>query len=68
MPDLVKVSFNAIPAAVEALKAAVAATGDTNTDTLNRAVQSYAVLVAARYGTLVAFGGQTFLCVESANA
>lgn len=67
MAEPTKVTFYAIPEAMEALSGAVAATGDTNTDTLNRAIQTYALLLAARPGTLIAFDGRTFLCVEATD-
>jgi hypothetical protein len=45
--DLTKLSFNALPKTVAALVAAAAVTGDTETDSANRAIQLYASLVAA---------------------
>lgn len=45
--DLTKLTVNLVPRAVAALQAAAETTGDTRTDTVNRALQMYATLCAA---------------------
>lgn len=42
---LTKVTVNLVPRAVDALNAAAEQTGDSRTDTVNRALQMYALLV-----------------------
>lgn len=46
MTDLTKLTVHLVPRSVEALGAAAEATGDTRTDTVNRALQAYAEMVA----------------------
>jgi len=46
---ITKVSFNAIPTAVRAIEIAAELTGDTRTDTINRAVQLYAFVEKIRH-------------------
>lgn len=47
MSDLTKLTVNLLPQAVEALDAAAAITGDSKTDTVNRALQLYHQIVLA---------------------
>lgn len=44
---LTTITVNLVPASMVALRQATTLTGDTNTDTINRAVQAYAALLNA---------------------
>ena len=50
MSDLTKLTVNLVPNAVKALNHAAELTGDTRTDTVNRALQVYAALIDASTG------------------
>jgi hypothetical protein len=56
-PALMKVTVNLIPRAVEALEAASARTKDSKTDTINRALQVYELVLdlEARSGGALTF-------------
>lgn len=47
--DLTKLTVNLVPKALDALNQAAELTGDTRTDTVNRALQAYAALVEASH-------------------
>jgi hypothetical protein len=58
--ELTKLSFLAVPTAMQALNRAYERTGDSRTDCLNRAIQTYDALMSVQVGQTVTFDDMTF--------
>lgn len=67
MTKLTKLSFNAIPAAMQALGRCAEHLGLSRTDTANRAFQAYDALLSVEVGQFIEVDGRTFVRVDPAD-